>query len=85
MKSNMKDGRGYYENSKGKEKDYLISVCVFQGVICFLLVGMIFLCCFLSSNLKETFTDGLKYFQNFTLTKEDAENAVSAIRNYIGI
>ena len=85
MEINMKDSRGHYENSKSQEKDYLISVCVFQGIICFLLVGTIFLCCFLSSNLKGTFTDGLKYFQGFTLTKEDAENAVAIIRNYIGI
>ena len=85
MKINMRNGKGYYENSKGKEKDYLVSVCIFQGVVCFLLVGIIFLCCFLSSNLKETLTDGLRYFQSFTLTKEDAENVVSLIRNYIGI
>lgn len=85
MKINMRNGKGHYEKSNKKEKDYLVSVCVFQGVVCFLLVGIIFLCCFFSSNLKETFTDGLKYFQSFTLTKEDAENAVSLIRNYIGI
>ncbi|MDD6022582.1 MAG: hypothetical protein PUB94_08085 [Oscillospiraceae bacterium] len=81
----MKDGIDYYSERKRDEKDWYVSVRLYQIILSAVMVLALFISCGLNSSLREKVKEGYEYLTEFSLTEEDFFNGVNVLKNYVGL
>lgn len=78
----MKEEIDRYCERKPDNKDWYVSVRIWQAVLCSVLALALFLICRTENG--EKIKDGYEYLTGFSLTKEDVFGAANALKSFVG-